>query len=483
MKTQIQLVILSGGSGTRLWPLSREHYPKQLLPLTGDLSLLQATAKRLDGFNDIAVAEKIILICNEDSRFLTAEQMRQIGAASTFILEPVGRNTAPALTLAALSVSDDPILLVMPADHVIQDLDAFQEAIADGARQASDGAIVTFGIVPNKPETGFGYIKTGEVLGAQSTRARSITAFIEKPDAETAISYLASGDYLWNSGIFMMRASVWLSAISCFRQDIAAACEKAHAAGKQDQDFFRIDKAAFLACPSDSIDYAVMEKIIGLSVKIDAVVIPLSVGWSDVGAWSALWDVVEKDANGNAMRGDVMTHDTRNSMIVAEGRLVACVGLDDLVVVETTDAVMVVHKDKTQDVKKIVERLKLEKRSQASAHRKVCRPWGWYDSIDCGERFQVKRIVVNPGAALSLQMHHHRAEHWVVVRGTAKVTRGDQTFLVSENESTYIPLGVTHRLQNPGMVPLEIIEIQSGTYLGEDDIVRFEDVYGRGIAA
>lgn len=477
----IQTVILSGGSGTRLWPLSREQYPKQLLPLTGDLSLLQATVKRMDGFAATSLAAHPIVVCNEEYRFLTAEQLRQVGrTAKAIILEPVGRNTAPALTLAALAVDGDPVLLVMPADHVVRDVAAFQQAMAFGAGHASAGAVVTFGIIPDRPETGYGYIRAGALLGGGGNPARRIDAFAEKPDAATAERYVASGEYWWNSGIFMMRASVWLSAIGRFRPDIAAACRRAHDSGSRDHDFYRVGRAEFSACPSDSIDYAVMEKIAGEKWGVDAVVVPMTVGWSDVGAWDALWQVVAKDAEGNAVRGDVMLHDTRNSMVVADGRLVACLGVDDLVVVETADAVMVAHKDKTQDVKQIVARLKAEKRPQANAHRKVCRPWGWYDSVDGGERFQVKRIVVNPGAALSLQMHHHRAEHWVVVRGTARVTRGEESFLVSENESTYIPLGVRHRLENPGMVPLEIIEVQSGAYLGEDDIVRFEDVYGRG---
>jgi mannose-1-phosphate guanylyltransferase/mannose-6-phosphate isomerase len=477
----IQTVILSGGSGTRLWPLSREQYPKQLLPLTGDLSLLQATAKRMDGFAATSLAAHPIVVCNEEYRFLTAEQLRQVGrTAKTIILEPVGRNTAPALTLAALAVEGDPVLLVMPADHVVQDVAAFQQAMAFGAECASSGALVTFGIVPDRAETAYGYIRAGALLGANGNPARGIDAFAEKPDAPTAERYVASGEYWWNSGIFMMRASVWLSAIGHFRPDIAAACRGAHDSGNRDHDFYRVGSTEFAACPSDSIDYAVMEKMAGENSGMDAVVVPMAAGWSDVGAWDALWQVLAKDAEGNAVRGDVMLHDTRNSMVVADGRLVACLGVDDLVVVETADAVMVAHKDKTQDVKQIVERLKAGRRPQANAHRKVCRPWGWYDSVDGGERFQVKRIVVNPGAALSLQMHHHRAEHWVVVRGTARVTRGEESFLVSENESTYIPLGVRHRLENPGMVPLEIIEVQSGSYLGEDDIVRFEDVYGRG---
>lgn len=477
----IQTVILSGGSGTRLWPLSREQFPKQLLPLTGDLSLLQATALRLDGFTMASLVEHQIVVCNEEYRFLTAEQLRQIGRTSqTIILEPVGRNTAPALTLAALAVKDDPVLLVMPADHVVQDLSAFKQSIAYGAEHALAGAVVTFGVVPDRPETGYGYIRAGALISDSGSPARRIESFFEKPDVATAEKYLASGDYWWNSGIFMLRASAWLAAIRRFRPDICAACERAYMKGQADRDFYRVDTVAFEACPSDSIDYAVMEKIAGGKGGLDTVVVPMSSGWSDVGAWNALWQVVAKDSAGNAVRGDVVLYDTRNSMIVADDRLVACLGIDGLVVVETSDAVMVAHKDKTQDVKHIVERLKAERRPQANAHRKVYRPWGWYDSIDGGERFQVKRIVVKPGGTLSLQMHHHRAEHWIVVRGTAKVTRGDDSFLVSENQSTFIPLGIRHRLENPGIVPLELIEVQSGSYLGEDDIVRFEDAYGRG---
>lgn len=478
----IQLVILSGGAGTRLWPLSREQFPKQLLPLTGELSLLQATVQRLEGFTAAPLIEHTIVVCNEEYRFLTAEQLRQVGREKqTIVLEPAGRNTAPALTLAALAVKDDPVLLVMPADQVVRDLAAFRQSIAYGVEHALAGKVVTFGIVPDRAETGYGYIRAGEPIGGAGNPARRIDAFAEKPDSATAEKYLASGEYWWNSGMFMMRTSVWMSAIRRFRPDIAAACEKAYAEGQADHDFYRIDKEAFLACPSDSIDYAVMERIPGGNRQTDdAVVVPMSAGWSDVGAWDALWQVVPKDNEGNAVRGDVILHDTHNSMVVADERLVACLGIDNLVVVETADAVMVADKERTQEVKHIVARLKAERRHQANAHRKVYRPWGWYDAIDGGERFQVKRIVVKPGARLSLQMHHHRAEHWVVVRGTARVTRGEETFLVSENESTYIPLGVSHRLENPGMVPLELIEVQSGSYLGEDDIVRFEDVYGRG---
>jgi mannose-1-phosphate guanylyltransferase/mannose-6-phosphate isomerase len=471
-------VILSGGSGTRLWPLSREQYPKQLLPLVGDESLLQATVRRTDGLP--AVAEPL-LVCNEEHRFVVAEQVRQLGRQGSVLLEPVGRNTAPALTLAALWAlrTADPVLVVMPADHVILDGNAFRDAVQRAAALAESGMAVTFGITPDCAETGYGYIQRGAALTAASG-AFVLARFVEKPDRQTAQGYLESGDYLWNSGIFAMKASVWRSAIGVCRPDILSACEAALAEMKTDGDFVRVGKEVFAACPSDSIDYAVMERITaGVAGLPGAAVIPLTAGWSDVGAWDSLWKVVPKDANGNAFRGDVMLYESTDTLAFSESRLVACVGVHDLIVVETPDAVLVAHKEHTQDVKKIAERLKRETRSEAHSHRKVHRPWGWYDGVDAGERFQVKRIVVKPGATLSLQMHHHRAEHWIVVRGTARVTRGEETLLVSENESTFIPLGVKHRLENPGKVPLEMIEVQSGSYLGEDDIVRFEDNYGR----
>jgi mannose-1-phosphate guanylyltransferase/mannose-6-phosphate isomerase len=476
----IQPVILSGGSGTRLWPASREQYPKQLLPLAGHDTMLQATAARLNGF-DGDVASDVLVVSNEEYRFVIAEQLRQLGKKGRIVLEPVGRNTAPALSLAALvSVADgqDPVLLVMPADHVITSLAAFQTAIAEGARQAEKGALVTFGIVPDRPETGYGYIRAGAPIDDHGT-ARLLDAFVEKPDAATAQTYVSSGEYLWNSGIFMMKSSAWLAALEHFKPEITKSCKAALAGAKDDGDFVRVDKAAFLSCVSDSIDYAVMEKLASAPHLGRGVVVPLSAGWSDVGAWDALWQVCEKDSAGNVMRGEVMLEDSSDSLVLAESRLVAGIGLKDMIVIETPDAVMVTDKHHTQDVKKIVARLKAEGKSHALNHRKVHRPWGWYDSIDSGSRFQVKRIVVNPGAKLSLQMHHHRAEHWIVVRGTAEVTNGDQVFLLTENQSTYIPLGHTHRLANPGKVPLEIIEVQSGSYLGEDDIVRFEDTYGR----
>lgn len=480
----IKSVILSGGSGTRLWPASRESYPKQLLPLTGERSLLQETATRLKGFAGAEVDPRPLVITNEEYRFIIAEQLRQIGVrAPQIVLEPVGRNTAPALTLAALVAAEegDPILLVMPADHVIGDIAAFQHAITVGASAAREGALVTFGIVPDRAETGYGYIRAGAALEA-GEGARVLAEFVEKPDRTTAERYVASGAYFWNSGIFMMKASVWMAAITRFNPDMAAACADALATRSHDADFIRVERAAFERSPSDSIDYAVMEKLASAPELGQGVVVPMSAGWSDVGAWDALWAVSDKDADGNAGRGEVLFEGSHNTLVHASSRLVAAVGCEDMIVVETPDAVMVAHKDHTQDVKKVVARLKAEGRTLTQSHRKVYRPWGWYDSIDAGERFQVKRIVVNPGAKLSLQMHHHRAEHWIVVRGTAEVCSGDKTFLLAENESTYIPLGHTHRLANPGKVPLEIIEVQSGSYLGEDDIVRFEDTYGRAPA-
>jgi len=477
--TSVLPVVLSGGSGTRLWPISREKFPKQLLPLVDDLTMLQSTVARLDGMADLA---QPLLICNEEHRFVVAEQVRQLGKQGTVLLEPVGRNTAPAMTLAALWATRDgadPVLVVMPADHVITDGETYRAVVARAVALAASGAAVTFGVTPDCPETGYGYIQQGAAL-ADGSGAFELARFVEKPNRETAESYLAAGNYLWNSGIFVMRASVWLAALAIGRPDILAACKAAMAGAKCDGDFVRLDGAAFKACPSDSIDYAVMERLTtGGAGLPKGVVIPLTAGWSDVGAWDALWKVLPKCGDGNASRGDVLMENCHNTLAVSEGRLVACVGVSDLVVVETDDAILVVHHDATQDVKKVVDRLKAEQRSIATLHRKVYRPWGWYDGVDAGDRFQVKRIGVKPGGSLSLQMHHHRAEHWIVVKGTARVTKGDETFLVSENQSTYIPLGVTHRLENPGVVALEMIEVQSGSYLGEDDIVRFEDTYGR----
>jgi mannose-1-phosphate guanylyltransferase/mannose-6-phosphate isomerase len=465
-------VILSGGSGSRLWPMSREHYPKPLLPLVSEKTLLQETANRLDDIEGLGDA---VYVCNEEHRFLVAEQVAQIGKKpATIILEPEGRNTAPALTLAALYlVKQDPeaMMVVMPADHVMTEPQQFVAAVREGSVNAEQGALVTFGIVPDAPETGYGYIKRdGEVSG---TSAFTVASFVEKPDLKTAEQYISEGGYYWNSGIFLMRADRWLDEIGQYQPAILSACRKSVMQGKQDTDFFRVSEADFLASPSDSIDYAVMEK------TDRAVVVPINAGWSDVGAWSALWNICPRDNDGNVIQGDVIAEDTRNAFLVAQHRCLATVGVEDIIVVETADAVLVASKDKAQDVKVIVNRLKECGREEHKVHRQVFRPWGSYEGIDAGPRFQVKRLSVKPGAQLSLQMHHHRAEHWVVVKGTAKVTCGERVFMLHEDESTYIPMGEKHRLENPGNIPLEVIEIQSGGYLGEDDIVRFEDVYDR----
>lgn len=464
-------IIMAGGSGSRLWPLSRQLNPKQFLPLAdAELSMLQATIQRLAGL-DIGLPR---LICNEQHRFLAAEQLRLLGMEqASILLEPVGRNTAPAVALAALqAVADgsDPVLLVLAADHLIVDVAAFQASILSALPLAQAGKLVTFGIVPTHAETGYGYIEQGAAVGGGGY---AVSRFVEKPDLVTAQAYLASGSYLWNSGMFMFRASRYLAELELFRPDILAACRTALAGGTQDMYFTRVDAAAFAACPDESIDYAVMEKTDA------AVMVPLDAGWSDIGSWSALWDVSEKDAQGNVFKGDVLDHQSHNTYVHASNRLVATLGVSDLVIVETKDAVLVAHKDQVQDVKKIVERLKAAGRSEHLNNREVYRPWGVYDAIDNGHRYQVKRITVKPGAKLSLQMHHHRAEHWIVVSGTAKVTNGETTFLVTENQSTYIPIGQVHSLENPGVIPLELIEVQSGSYLGEDDIVRFADNYGR----
>ena len=478
----IQPVVLSGGSGTRLWPLSREKYPKQLLSFVGQDSLLQATLRRLEGIDGATCAPPLV-VCNDEYRFVVAEQLRLMGLQGRIVLEPVGRNTAPALTLAALAAraaGDDPVLLVMPADHVVSQVAAFQECVRHAARLAQNGAVVTFGITPDRPETGYGYIQAGAALDAGG--ACAIARFVEKPDRATAEGYLKQGNYSWNSGVFVLRASVWLNALRLCRPDILEACEAAWNKSTSDLSFVRVDAEAFAACPSDSIDYAVMERLAGAQAVEglpQGVVLPLSAGWSDVGAWDALWQILPKDEAGNVSQGRVMLQDCNDTLAYSSGRLLACVGVQSLVVVETPDAVLVVDQRHTQDVKKIVDRLKREGCAEGMLHRKVYRPWGWYDGVDAGERFQVKRIMVKPGGKLSLQMHHHRAEHWVVVRGTARVTKGDEAFLLTENQSTYIPLGVTHRLENPGHVDLEMIEVQSGSYLGEDDIVRLGDVYGR----
>ena len=462
-------VILSGGSGTRLWPLSRESHPKQFLPLLGEHSLLQSTWLRLRG---LPGADAPLIVANEEHRFMVAEQLRQVGATPlALILEPVGRNTAPAIAVAALRAmqgGQDPVLLVLPSDHVIVDEIGFRAAVLLAMESAKAGYLVTFGIVPTAPETGYGYIKAAPGAGV-----RDVLRFVEKPDQATAEAYLASGEYFWNSGMFAFLASRYLEELSKNQPRMVELAREALDKATVDADFLRLDKDSFSACPSDSIDYAVMEK------TDRAAIVPIDVGWNDVGSWSALWSVVEQDGDGNAHRGDVIARDCRNTLAISDKRLVALIGLTDIVVVDTDDALLIAHKERVQDVKEIVTALKRDKRPQATWHRKVYRPWGSYDGIDSGDRFQVTRIIVKPGASLSLQMHHHRAEHWIVVKGTARVTNGEKVFLLGENESTYIPLGSKHRLENPGKQALELIEVQSGSYLGEDDIVRFEDVYGR----
>lgn len=463
-------VIMAGGSGSRLWPLSRQLRPKQFLPLTGEGSMLQETLKRLAPLEH----RSPLLICNEEHRFLVAEQLRQQGITDAHILlEPEGRNTAPAIALAALqAVAEEPeaLLLVLAADHLIRDVARFHESVDHAQTLAEQGQLVTFGVVPTHAETGYGYIQRGEEQGSFGFRVKR---FVEKPDRITAEDYLNAGDYYWNSGMFLFSAKRYLDELKCFQPAMVKACRAALAGASQDLDFTRLDAEAFKACPADSIDYAVMERTEYASV------VPLDAGWSDIGSWSALWEVSDRDAQGNVCHGDVMLHDSHDLLVHAEHRLVATVGVEDLVVVETKDAVLVARKDRAQEVKKIVSRLKDEGRNEHTNHREVYRPWGVYDSIDSGDRYQVKCITVKPGAKLSVQMHHHRAEHWVVVSGTAKVTIGETTRLVCENESTYIPIGQVHALENPGKIPLELIEVQSGSYLGEDDIVRFNDRYGR----
>ncbi|MFL1406150.1 mannose-1-phosphate guanylyltransferase/mannose-6-phosphate isomerase [Marinobacter sp. M1N3S26] len=467
----IQPVILAGGSGSRLWPLSRKLNPKQFLDLVEkDRSMLQATLGRLEGLE----VSGPTIICNEDHRFLAAEQMRQANFADArIILEPVGRNTAPAIALASLEAvegGEDPVLLVLAADHLISDVGAFQEQLAVATPLAEQGKLITFGIVPTCPETGYGYIHRGsDVVGGGYTVSR----FVEKPDLMMAEQYVASCEYLWNSGMFMFRASRYLEELGQFRPDILKACRSAVQGKVNDMDFVRVDPAAFEACPEDSVDYAVMER------TKDAVVVSLDAGWSDIGSWSSLWSVSDRNAEGNVLSGDVIAVETEDTLVRADHRLVATLGVKDLVVVETKDAVLVAHKDQVQGVKKVVEQLEKDARNEHINHREVYRPWGVYDSVDNGHRYQVKRITVKPGQKLSLQMHHHRAEHWIVVSGTAKVTNGENSYLVSENQSTYIPIGQVHTLENPGVINLELIEVQSGSYLGEDDIVRFEDRYGR----
>ena len=476
----IQPVILAGGAGTRLWPLSRDQYPKQLIELLGEESLLAGTARRLDGLEALwPVSDDLLLVCGEHHRHVSAEQLRGCGKSARILLEPYAHNTAPALTNAALQAvagGHDAVLVVMPADHAVPDAQAFQEAVARAAHYAADGAVVAIGIVPRHPEPGYGYVRVGTPLGEHGGYV--IDRFVEKPHRELAEQYVASGEYWWNSGIFVVRASVWLSAIKTLHPAIYAACESAHRNGSSDEMFVHLEANDFKNCPDESIDYGVMERL-GECGNLCGVVVPMDASWSDVGSWDAVWEMLPKDALGNVGRGRVMFEGSTNTFAHSQGRLIACVGLDNVVVVETADAVLVADKQNAQQIKTIVSRIRAEHGSEADHHRKVHRPWGYYDSIDSGDRFQVKRIVVKPGETLSLQMHHHRAEHWIVVRGTAQVTCGENVFLLTENQSTYIPLGTVHRLSNPGKTPLEIIEVQSGAYLGEDDIVRFEDNYGR----
>jgi len=476
-------VVLAGGGGTRLWPLSREHYPKQFLSLFGEKTLLQNTLLRMNGLNTSVEVSDPVIICNEAHRFLVTEQSAQISRnINNIILEPKGRNTAPALTVAAFHQIEneaDAVIIMMPADHIITEIELFHDAINAAMKMAEDNYLVTFGVKPASPETGYGYIHLADKIqdiNGQSIHA--ISGFTEKPDRPTAEGYLSSGDYLWNSGIFMMKASVWLEKIKLLQPLIHDACLSAFNKGETDGLFFRLDETSFLNSPDDSIDYAVMEKL--AQNKDDKIaVIPVDVGWSDVGAWSSVWDINDKDSNNNHIEGDVIAEQTKNCLIKSERGLIVTIGCEDMVIVDTDDAIMIANKDKTQDVKKIVEKLKKEKRSEFLTHRKVYRPWGSYDSIDTGETFQAKRLIVNPGKKLSLQSHEKRAEHWVVVKGVATVTKGDETFLLHENESTYIPLGVKHRLENAADELLEIIEVQSGSYLGEDDIIRYDDDFGR----
>ena len=463
-------VILSGGSGTRLWPLSREMFPKQLLALAGERTMLQETVARLAG---VAGAAAPIIVCNEAHRFTVAEQIREMDAeASGILLEPVGRNTAPAVALAALHAmkqNSAAILIVAPADHVIREARGFQQAAEVAAGLAKNGKLVTFGIVAHAPETGYGYIRRGEGPGP----AYPVAQFIEKPGLDVAQQFVASGDYYWNSGMFVFKAGRYLDELGRFAPDILEASTAAYQSAKTDLDFVRVDKAAFEKCRADSIDYAVMEK------TRDAVVLPLDAGWSDVGSWASLFDALPADAEGNVLQGDVMVHDTHDCYVHSTSRLVTAVGMDDHIIVETKDAILVAPKERVQDVKELVAKMKKSGRTEPTLHREVFRTWGSYDSLDSGERFQVKRLSVKPGGVLSLQMHHHRAEHWIVVKGTARITCDEKTFLLSENQSTFIPIGATHRIENPGKVALHIVEVQSGPYLGEDDIVRFEDSYGR----
>jgi mannose-1-phosphate guanylyltransferase/mannose-6-phosphate isomerase len=485
MNIAVQPVIMAGGSGTRLWPLSRAGHPKQFLVLSGNTSLFQQAAQRLQRLGDDGLQVGAPLIVgNEEHRFMVLDQLHEIRSEpAAVVLEPMGRNTAPAVTLAALQALEgsagdtDPVLVVLSSDQTVTDEAAFCTALQGAVRQAATGSIVILGITPDVPETGYGYILAGPPLPGDADGVMRVARFVEKPDLATAESYLAAGGYFWNAGMFVLKASVWMAALERFRPDIASSCRAAWAARSTDQRFVRPGKAEFAAVPSESVDYAVVEKCPGSD--FDVRMVALDAGWNDLGAWEAVWKVQPKDTAGNAQVGDAIVNDSRNTLVHATSRLVSVVGLDNVIVVETPDAVLVTDRQRSQDVKKIVNQLGAEQRGEQALHRKVHRPWGWYDSIDSGPRHQVKRILVKPGASLSLQMHHHRAEHWIVVSGTAEVTNGDKVIMLTENQSTYIPLGQTHRLANPGKVPLEIIEVQSGSYLGEDDIVRFEDTYGR----
>ncbi|MCD1124792.1 mannose-1-phosphate guanylyltransferase/mannose-6-phosphate isomerase [Jinshanibacter sp. LJY008] len=467
----LQPIIIAGGTGSRLWPLSRELYPKQFLKLDSELTMLQSTVARL---NDISDSTKPLIVCNEEHRFIAAEQLRQLNKLDkNIILEPFGRNTAPAIALAALyalSHGDDPLLLILSADHLIKDEIAFVSAINNAISLAEDNKLVTFGILAHYAETGYGYIQQG---GAASDNGFFVKRFVEKPDFKTAEKYVSSGDYYWNSGMFLFKASRYIEELGKFSPKILMCCQDALSEINCDNDFIRINKDIFNSCPSDSIDYAVMEK------TEDAVVVPMDAGWSDIGSWSSLWDISIKDDNFNVHKGDVLSYESSNNYVYAETGLVTTVGVNNTIVVQTKDAVLVADKDSVQDVKKIVEQLKILERNEYRIHREVYRPWGKYDAIDSGKRYQVKRITVNSGEKLSIQMHHHRAEHWIVVSGTANVYLGDKIQLLTENQSIYIPLGTIHALENPGKIPLELIEVQSGAYLGEDDIVRFDDRYGR----